>query len=374
MQPKKILVISLTRKGGGFEQYMNAILEHFTLPFTIYQSAFVSDEVKRKDARFILTYKGKVSFVFSSIFIAPLIFLYFCFKAGAYNALFVPHFHFFNLAFILAFRLRRKPVILVEHDGVVHFGDELPLQQMLINLCLKNATHIIFLSRFVRSQVSPHLLENKPTFIIPHGIFAFDGLNRKEKAYQHKPTLLFFGRVSKYKGIELLLEAMEGIPADLFDRLIIAGKSSYEYSLERLSSEILGKVEIIDRFLTQGEIASIFNRSHILIMPYIEASQSGVAAVAIANAMPCIVSNVGGLREQFILNAAGRGGQYDDSALSCAIIIKPIVSELREAIINLISDKALYTSLTAKTHLRQRELEWHNITHEIEEVIIKAIG
>lgn len=68
------------------------------------------------------------------------------------------------------------------------------------------------------------------------------------------------------------------------------------------------------------------------------------------------------------------GGQYDDSALSCGIIIKPIVSELREAIIRLISDKALYTSLTAKTHLRQRELEWHNITQEIEEVVIKAIG
>ena len=82
MQPKKILVISLTRKGGGFEQYTNAILEHFTLPFTIYQSAFVSDEVKRKDARFIVTYKGKVSFVFSSIFIAPLLFCIFALRLG----------------------------------------------------------------------------------------------------------------------------------------------------------------------------------------------------------------------------------------------------------------------------------------------------
>lgn len=371
MQPKKILIISLTRKGGGFEQYTNAILEHFSFPFTIYQSAFVSDEVKRKDARFLITYKGKVSFLLSSMFILPFIFLYFCFEARKYDALFVPHFHFFNIVFILAFKLHKKPIILVEHDCIVHFGDELPLQQMLINLCLKNATHIIFLSHFVASLAQPSLLKNKPTFIIPHGIFAFNGLNRNKKVFSHNPNLLFFGRISKYKGIELLLEAMRAIPPQSYNKLIIAGKSNYAYSLESLPKAILGKLEIIDRFLSQSEIASIFNRSAIVLMPYIEASQSGVAAVAIANAMPCIVSDVGGLKEQFILDSASRGGQTD---ASCAIIIKPNVSDLQKAIIKLLSDKDLYNNLTIKTALRAKELEWQCIARKIEEVIIKAIG
>ncbi|MGX3010677.1 glycosyltransferase family 4 protein [Helicobacter sp. 23-1044] len=312
MSPK-ILVISLTRKGGGFEQYTNAILEHFKLPFTIYQSAFVSDEVRRDDAKFIVTYKGKISFILSSIFILPFIFLYFCLVARKYSALFVPHFHFFNIAFIVAFRLNKKPVILVEHDGIVHLGDELPMQQFLINLCIKNATHIIFLSNFVASQVSPKLLQNKPISIIPHGIFAFKGLKRDQKQYHPKPTLLFFGRVSKYKGIELLLDTLPSIQTQSYEKLIIAGKSNYQYSIAHLSSEVQEKIEIIDRFLSMGEIAEIFNSAHILIMPYLEASQSGVAAVGIANGMACVVSDVGGLSEQFILEGNSSLGGANSS-------------------------------------------------------------
>lgn len=309
MRQDKILVISLTRKGGGFEQYTNAILEHFTLPFTIIQSAFVSDEVRRKDARFIPTYKGKISFIFSTIFILPFVFLYFCFMARKYSALFVPHFHFFNIAFIVAFRLHKKPVILVEHDGIVHFGDELPLQQTLINHCIKNATHLIFLSKYVHSLISQKLLKDKPVSIIPHGIFAFKGLRREAKIFNKKPTLLFFGRVSKYKGIELLLEAMQDINPQTYKKLIIAGKSSYEYSLAHLSPSVRSKIEIVDRFLSVDEIACIFNCAHILIMPYIEASQSGVAAVGIANGMPCVCSDVGGLKEQFKLEHTAESTQ-----------------------------------------------------------------
>lgn len=231
-------------------------------------------------------------------------------KARKYDVLFLPHFHFWNLAFILAFKLHKKPIVLVEHDGIVHLGDELPLQQTLINACLKHATHIIFLTHYVRSLVNPALLQNKQISIIPHGIFAFENLHTTPKTYKTPPTLLFFGRVSKYKGIELLLDTLRTLPIHSFEKLIIAGKSTYQYSLSHLPQALQEKLEIIDEFLPQERIVELFNQSQILILPYIEASQSGVGAIGIANCMPTICTDVGGLKEQFILDRYLTGGGW----------------------------------------------------------------
>lgn len=368
-KPKKVLIASLTRKGGGFEHYTISILKHFSLPYTIYQSKYVNIESKIPHAKTMITYTNKLTFALNSLFILPLIFIKLCFIARRYDVLYLPHFHFWNLAFILAFRLHNKPVVLTEHDGIVHLGDELPLQQTLINACIKHSTHIIFLTYYVKSLVSPKLLQNKHISIIPHGIFAFDGLHTKPKSFTHKPTLLFFGRVSKYKGIELLLQAINTLPEDSFNKLIIAGKSSYQYDTSNLKESIRKKIEIIDAFLSQQEIITLFNQAHILIMPYLEASQSGVAAVGIANAMPTICTDVGGLKEQFILANSNGGGGNDKL---CAIICQPNANDLASCILHLSKDKMLYNSLSHDLTLLAESLKWHNISAQIQKVIQTA--
>lgn len=325
---RNVLIASLTRKGGGFEHYTISVLQHFRLPYTIYQSKYVNPESKIAHAKTMITYTNKLSFVFNSLFILPFIFFKLCFIARRYDVLYLPHFHFWNIVFILAFRLHNKPVVLTEHDGIVHLGDELPLQQALINSCIKYSTHIIFLTHYVKSLVSPKLLKDKQISVIPHGIFAFNGLHTKQKFYTHKPTLLFFGRVSKYKGVELLLEAINMIPETSFDKLIIAGKSSYTYDMSNLKESVAKKIEIIDDFLSQQEIVALFNKAHILIMPYLEASQSGVAAVGIANAMPTVCTDVGGLKEQFILTNTNGGGVIANFALLFASLVQMILLPL----------------------------------------------
>lgn len=366
---KNVLIASLVRKGGGFEHYTASILKHFSLPYTIYQSKYVNPEAKIAQAKAMITYTNRFTFLFNSLFILPFIFLKLCFIARRYDVLYLPHFHFWNIAFIFAFRLHNKPVVLTEHDGIVHLGDELPLQQFLINMCLKYSTHIIFLTHYVKSLVSPKLLKNKTISIIPHGIFAFDGLDTKPKSYTNKPTLLFFGRVSKYKGIELLLEALNALPEDSFHKLIIAGKSSYTYDMSNLKESIAKKIEIIDTFLSQKEIVTLFNQSHILIMPYIEASQSGVAAVGIANAMPTICTDVGGLKEQFVLTNSNGGGGNDKL---CAIICLPNANDIASCILHLAKDRILYNTLSHDLTLLAESLKWHNISAQIQKVIQTA--
>lgn len=308
-KPKSVLIASLGRSGGGFAHYNANILKYFTLPYTLIQSSYIIPEDRIPSATFIPTYRGKLSFVFNSLFLLPFIFIKIYFLAKKYDVLFLPHFHFWNLAFILAFRARKKPVVLVEHDGIVHLGDELPIQQLLINACLKHSTHLVFLTHYVKSLVHPSLLAGKHISIIPHGIYVFKGLQTTPKVYHPKPTLLFFGRVSKYKGVELLLDSLATLPLDCFEKLIIAGKSSYEYDISHLPYGLQEKLQIIDEFLPQDRIAELFNHSQILILPYLEASQSGVAAIGIANCIPTICTDVGGLKEQFILTFNGGGGE-----------------------------------------------------------------
>lgn len=374
---KQVLILSLCRKGGGFEHYTDNVLRHFTLPYTIYQSSYINKEGKIKGAKSIPTYRGEISFIFNSIFLLPLLLVHFFFLSKHYSMLYLPHFHFWNLPFMLLFRLLKKPVIYTEHDGVVHFGD-IRFQQPLINLCLKVATHIVFLTHHVKSLVPQNLLRHKHITIIPHGIFDLTGLHNAPKTCKPMPTLLFFGRVSKYKGIELLLEAIQQVPLASFKKLVIAGKSSYTYNTSHLSKGLLAKLEIIDEFLPQKRIVDLFNNADILLMPYLEASQSGVAAIAIANAMPTVCTKVGGLAEQFILNSSlatrGGGGQNEicHTTQACAVFAEPNVASFTNMLLSLLADSSLYESLSHNATIRAKELRWRNITAQIEEFLKKS--
>lgn len=297
---KPILVMSLGR-GGGCSQYAFEVLKHFTIPYTLYQTTYTIEDSKPNAIKVITYHNNKYSFVLNSLFILPLLFVRIFREARRHSVLFLPYFHFWNFAFIIAFRLRSKKVVIVEHDGIVHSGDEYPFQQTLLNLCLRLSSEIIFLSEFVRNRVQVDL-SHKKVHIIPHGLYDFKGLQTIPKPYNPKPTILFFGRINRYKGLQNLIDAISLLPQESYEKLIIAGKSSIEYDISGLSSH---KIEVLDRFLDKEEITAVFNRSHILVLPYIEASQSGVVAIAIANAIPVICTDVGGFREQLTLNGGG---------------------------------------------------------------------
>jgi glycosyltransferase involved in cell wall biosynthesis len=108
--------------------------------------------------------------------------------------------------------------------------------------------------------------------------------------------ILFFGIVSKYKGINDLLTAAEL----LYDRkvdflLTIAGmKVDFEFSIDE---KLRNNVKHIDRFVQESEIPSLFSNCDIVVQPYIEVSQSGVAPLSFGFGKPVIVTNIGSFTE-----------------------------------------------------------------------------
>lgn len=114
--------------------------------------------------------------------------------------------------------------------------------------------------------------------------------------------------VRKYKGLDVLLAAMPQVLSRINCRLEIAGEfydseDKYrqllrEYGLEKY-------VRIDNRYIPNEEIVEIFDRADVLVLPYLSATQSAVARIALANGLPIIASRTGGLSEAVIENVNG---------------------------------------------------------------------
>lgn len=114
---------------------------------------------------------------------------------------------------------------------------------------------------------------------------------------------LFFGRIDKYKGIERLVQAFENIEKQN-DRLVIAGKGDLpEETLEMIRQD--NRITYINRFIEDEEMVYLYRHCLCVVLPYIEASQSGVLPIAYHFNKPVIVSNLPGLVENVDENKTG---------------------------------------------------------------------
>lgn len=110
--------------------------------------------------------------------------------------------------------------------------------------------------------------------------------------------LLFFGRIDKYKGIERMLKAYKKYKG--CSELVIAGKGLLtEKELFLINAD--SRIHLINRYIRDGEMIWLFQNSNGVILPYMEATQSGIIPIAYKYSKPVIVSDVEGLT-QFVEN------------------------------------------------------------------------
>src|SRR5206468_12786006 len=111
--------------------------------------------------------------------------------------------------------------------------------------------------------------------------------------------VLLFGKIKPYKGVETLLEAARKVRKKLGNkfRVIIAGKGSKTFLDSLLRTDDLEYIHIENRFIPDIEIPKLFRNARFLVLPYIDASQSGVMSLAYTFSKPVIVSNVGSIAE-----------------------------------------------------------------------------
>lgn len=166
-------------------------------------------------------------------------------------------------------------------------------------------------------------LDSSRVRVIPHG--AFDYLTRlpEEKPLPAElegaegPVILFFGLLRPYKGLDLLLESFAQVEAA---ELWIVGNPRMDVAHLRVSARAApGRVRFVTRFIEDAEIAAIFRRADLLVLPYRDAEQSGVLYTGLAFGKPMVLSAVGGFPEIATTGAARLVPPGDAGALAGAL-------------------------------------------------------
>jgi glycosyltransferase involved in cell wall biosynthesis len=160
--------------------------------------------------------------------------------------------------------------------------------------------------------------------LIPHG--ALDYLTRlpderplpRDLARVEGRVVLCFGLIRPYKGVEVLLEAFRSVEGA---ELWIVGMPRMSLDpLRELAARIPGRVRIVPRFIPDAEVPAYFRRAELVVLPHLEAEQSGVLNIALAFGKPLVLSAVGGFPEVADRDGAARLVPPRDPATLAAAI------------------------------------------------------
>lgn len=119
---------------------------------------------------------------------------------------------------------------------------------------------------------------------------------RPPEINENENYFLFFGRMDKYKGIIHLLNAFSKIADTTNMKLVIAGRGTLTEEEQRIIEEV-PNIILIKRYILDGEMIWLFDNCKFTVLPYIEASQSGVLSMSYYFKKPVLVSNLEGLTE-----------------------------------------------------------------------------
>ncbi|GEJ57619.1 glycosyltransferase family 4 protein [Anaeromyxobacter diazotrophicus] len=254
---------------------------------------------------------------------------------------------------LLVLLSRKRRVVVTVHDVTRHPGDDgsRGLQAFLFRLLLRTARKVIVHGEALRLQFQrtfPALARGADVVALPHGALslyrAWDDPSVEEEPF----TVLFFGRIVLYKGIEDLIAAQRLVSAALPQaRFVLAGQGPLDAYRDALDPAAF---ELQNRFIPNREIPRLFRRAAVVVLPYREASQSGVLPLAYEFGKPVVATRVGSIPEAVEQGESG-------------LLVDPGAPEqLAAALIAVLGDPALRRRLgQGARRLAQTRLSWRSI-------------
>lgn len=261
---------------------------------------------------------------------------------------------------------RKFPMVTTVHDVVRHPGERglWAIPNFAYPLQWKWADQVIVHAKPAKKKlIEKNGRSTDAVNVIPIGVYDFYRKIAKEIKPERPKTVLFFGRIWGYKGLEYLIKAEPLISKEIPDlQIVIAGHSENFDKYEQMMVN-RNKFEVHNYRIPNEDVAGFFQEASIVVLPYIEASQSGVVPVAYAFGKPVVVTNVGGLPE------CVQDGQSG--------FLVPPADEycLAKAIIKVLNDDALRNNMGKKAvQIAETDLSWERISDQTVEVYKKAIS
>ena len=231
-------------------------------------------------------------------------------------------------------RKSKKTRVVCIFDNVISHEEKFGYK-LLTKYFTKCIDGAIVMSKSVGKDLAKFRTDIQPIFN-PHPIFDNYGdiISRDEAlAKLQLPTdytyFLFFGFIRAYKGLDLLLQAFSDERfKDKKVKLIVAGEF-YEddapYKKIINDNNLNDRVILLDRYIGEDEVASLFCAASLIVQPYKNATQSGVTQICYHFEKPMLVTNVGGLSE---IVPDGK----------CGYVVEPNPTAIANAMINFLSD------------------------------------
>ena len=202
-----------------------------------------------------------------------------------------------DLLLLVALRRLHVPAVVVVHDADAHPGDVMPLLMILQRRLTRRADAVVALSEHVAARLlEQQLVDPARLLVVSHPPFMFGPMPPPPRAHGGALRLLCFGRLLPYKGLDLLASALRllGNRRGWEVRVVGSGPESAELAALRA----LPGVTVENRWVPEDEVGALIGWADVLVLPYKEASQSGVAPAAIAAGRLVVSTRVGGLIEQ----------------------------------------------------------------------------
>lgn len=249
------------------------------------------------------------------------------------------------------------------HDINRHLGEE-NFSHPFMMKCMKCYSKHIFVhgTKLKELLIKDYNISSNNISAIPIGEHEVAPFKKYDQTcvQEEVNTILFFGRIKQYKGLEYLVKAEPMITKEVPDaKIIIAGKGD---DLEKYQNMMVNKdnFTIYNHRISYEEGAKLFKKCSLVVLPYVEASQSGVIPTAYGFCKPVVVTDVGSIPE------------IVDHGITGLVIPPKDEEALSKAIVFLLKNKGTRLKMGENAYLKlKRDLSWGPISDTIVDIYNK---
>ncbi|MHB1462814.1 MAG: glycosyltransferase family 4 protein [Armatimonadota bacterium] len=267
-----------------------------------------------------------------------------------------------NLVMMMWIRRNHQPSILTVHDPQPHSGEDRtysrqPLRRLIAQRLVTNHPNLLSYSEYSKQKMHEYYPNAGRHYsaAVWHGPMDFLTRYPDLPVPGDAPVVLFAGRLSKYKGADVMLRAWKQVSqTHPTAKLLMVGAGVESASIQQQIDE-MPSVQFVNRYVSHHEMAECFSRSHLVVMPYLDATQSGIQATAIAFEKPVVASRVGAIPEML------------DEGESGLLVSPGDADALAAAVSTCLSDGDLLQHLQeGAARLHRGRLAWPLLSRQIE--------
>jgi glycosyltransferase involved in cell wall biosynthesis len=212
------------------------------------------------------------------------------------------------------------PVVLMCHNARPHGG--FPGWRLWSRIALRACDLAVCHSRAVTEQIA-RLSPSVGRLTVPMPVLVAPPRVTRPTRDPARPHVLFAGLIRRYKALDVLLEAWDRARLPAACRLTIVGESYLGPGRVESMVAAIGRrasIAVTERYVSDQELWSLLLSAHTMVLPYAQASQSGLVPLGLAAGLRVIATDAGGLAEPLRCEHGHRIiGTGDSAALAEAI-------------------------------------------------------